>query len=674
MIDKMLGLYNLRTLVEALPLASVDREIKVLEKHQVETAQTKNDIERLLKESKTAVDRLAKDLEDGKVPPDTVSLVSLAQTLVDTDGKITETANLLGLKTKSIESPKTIEEARNIPDLLNKNLTQVENTRTEIYGKLMQDLQAANQFYDGYKSLLDEKEKLNLDPEKIAKEKQETISSLSELKKETEGLQSKYIEIKTEEPIARRIVAEKKQYEDTINEITQKYGTKPELSARIEELGSKVTTFSGLINQQDILSKIVNLGIQYIQMPEVDTCPICESKVAKDQLQASLSQRIKEKKEAKLIEKLTKDIKELNQQKEENQKALNGLDEASLKYERTTKETDERKKKLETLGLAVEGIETPEQLLSYLQAQNKAVEKELQGIKQKNDTLATKKTELEAAERKIEDLTKTEVKIQKLLSVQLKGTDLLNKLGEYASAINSRTQEITKLGDKANALRENINIVKTMVDYLIKKKEAENTEKSILPGVQNKLELLNRKLSEAQELGAALHDIHDAAISAQEEFLQATLGPLQNDINEFYSKLIPHPNFDRLELQPEMQRGKYIYRVKGLSRNGTEWTYVQTSFSLAQMNLTAISIFFAMAVKDPRGFIILDDPSQSLDPQHKKALASLIAEIGTQEQVIVATQDEQFLLDLQRETKKINPAILNFGKWDRNGPVLNQSQ
>jgi DNA repair exonuclease SbcCD ATPase subunit len=334
------------------------------------------------------------------------------------------------------------------------------------------------------------------------------------------------------------------------------------------------------------------------------------------------------------------------------------------------KETEESKKKLTTLGLVMEGIEAPEQLLSYIQIQIKGIEKEQQEIAQKIDAATVRKGELETVERKIEDLTKIEIKIQKLLAIELKGADLLNKLEEHSSTIRSRTQEIAHLGDKAIALRENINVVRTMVEYLFKKKETENIEKSLLPGVQNKLELLSKKLSEIQELGAALHDIHDAAISAQEEFLQATLGPLQDDINEFYSKLIPHPTFERLELQPETLRGKYIYRVKALSRDGKDWTYVQTGFSLAQMNLTAISIFFAMAVKDPRGFIILDDPSQSLDPEHKRALASLIAEMGTREQILVATQDEQFIADLQRETAKIKPAILNLGKWNRNGPSL----
>lgn len=81
-----------------------------------------------------------------------------------------------------------------------------------------------------------------------------------------------------------------------------------------------------------------------------------------------------------------------------------------------------------------------------------------------------------------------------------------------------------------------------------------------------------------------------------------------------------------------------------------------------------------MAVKDPRGFIILDDPSQSLDSEHKKALAALIASVGTREQILVATQDEQFIMDLQRETAAINPATLNLGKWSTNGPSVTRSK
>jgi DNA repair exonuclease SbcCD ATPase subunit len=58
----------------------------------------------------------------------------------------------------------------------------------------------------------------------------------------------------------------------------------------------------------------------------------------------------------------------------------------------------------------------------------------------------------------------------------------------------------------------------------------------------------------------------------------------------------------------------------------------------------ALAIFLGLASAGPGtfGFVMLDDPSQSLGSGHKQRLAELLAELARSRQVIVATMDQEF--------------------------------
>ena len=670
MIDKMLGLYYLRQLVESLPVSTVDREIRNMKKEIKNTEEQKESYEKLLSQSKERLGKLANDLKNANVSPENVNLISFGQTFSEAQDALLELGGLLDVDITEVKPPKSFEETKNIPEMLNKHLSRIEDQRTEIYGKLKEDLANIDRLRDDYKKALDEQQRLDIDPAKIVTEKQKILSQISELNQREQQVKNTNVQLKAEETIANRLVNERSRYQTAMDEIVRKHGVETEIQGKIQGLQEKILTTTNLINQQGILSKLIDLGYQYFQAVSMDICPVCESKIAPDQVRASLSDKMKEQKEAKLIEKLRLDIEALDREKQEYEKALKDFADLVSKVEKNQMETDGRKKMLKTLGFDVKKIETAEQLLSLIQTQIEYTETELQELGEKIQAVERRKLEIENIEEKFQSFEQIEEKIQELVGVQFKGNELLAKLREHRSLIQQRVDGMAKLGEKAIAIRETSSLLRIMVDFLLKKSEVENTEKAMLPGVQAKLETLNGNLSKMEELGAALHDIHEAAISTQEEFLQATLGPLQDNINRFYSKLDCHPYFDNLRLEPETVRGKYLYRLRATSHDGKDSTYVQTGFSLAQMNLTAISLFLGMVIRDPTGFIVLDDPSQSLDPEHKKALASLIGEIGREQQIFVATQDEEFQKELHHVASELNGLILTFGKWTTDGPEV----
>jgi len=66
--------------------------------------------------------------------------------------------------------------------------------------------------------------------------------------------------------------------------------------------------------------------------------------------------------------------------------------------------------------------------------------------------------------------------------------------------------------------------------------------------------------------------------------------------------------------------------------------------------------------------VILDDPTQSLDIPHKKALAKMLAEESKEKQIILATQDQEFQEQL---VKLVQPnRHLKVRSWSTEGPVI----
>jgi DNA repair exonuclease SbcCD ATPase subunit len=61
------------------------------------------------------------------------------------------------------------------------------------------------------------------------------------------------------------------------------------------------------------------------------------------------------------------------------------------------------------------------------------------------------------------------------------------------------------------------------------------------------------------------------------------------------------------------------------------------------MNCVALSVYLALArvLTHKLGFLILDDPSQNLDTEHKVALARILKELQPATQLLIATQDSE---------------------------------
>jgi ABC-type lipoprotein export system ATPase subunit len=70
-------------------------------------------------------------------------------------------------------------------------------------------------------------------------------------------------------------------------------------------------------------------------------------------------------------------------------------------------------------------------------------------------------------------------------------------------------------------------------------------------------------------------------------------------------------------------------------------------------------------------FIILDDPSQSLDTEHKKALVKVLGEVSLGSQLIIATQDAEFEQEIDAGFKPGGGYLsLKYEGWSKEGPTI----
>jgi DNA repair exonuclease SbcCD ATPase subunit len=213
----------------------------------------------------------------------------------------------------------------------------------------------------------------------------------------------------------------------------------------------------------------------------------------------------------------------------------------------------------------------------------------------------------------------------------------------------ARSYEDTKAIDEAEA---KIEAIKELVKYLQSKEDFMKLEKE-LPQVTELMSDLKARIEKLSALEGSLEAMRQITMAHQSELVTTTLGALEDSINHYYSAILGHPFFIKLRLEPEEEQ-PFIYAIKGLSSDLTQSTYIPTRFSNTQMNIVALSLFLSNNTKMAGNLasVFMDDPAQSMDDEHKRALARIIQVLSTNKQIIVATQDLEMKKALDSECKR----------------------
>ncbi len=172
---------------------------------------------------------------------------------------------------------------------------------------------------------------------------------------------------------------------------------------------------------------------------------------------------------------------------------------------------------------------------------------------------------------------------------------------------------------------------------------------------------LNRELENLEALRKAVEEV-------LKEMAGEKLEEAKSAVSDFYRSLVQRPDFEGIVIDP---RDFEVYAVSDGDREK-----VVTFFNQGDMNCAAISIFLALGSRGGGeggvAFLMLDDPSQSLDSRQKERLAELIDRVACDRQVVVSTMDEELFRALKSRVAREKKVYL-FGEWDPvKGPSIGE--
>jgi exonuclease SbcC len=231
---------------------------------------------------------------------------------------------------------------------------------------------------------------------------------------------------------------------------------------------------------------------------------------------------------------------------------------------------------------------------------------------------------------------------------------LVKAVKEKQDRLDQIEQELEKVRIIDNVLR--LEEKREIIDQIEQSAEFEDSEK-----------LLNR----AAELVEDLERIREAISQVTHEEAREKLAAAEAAIDRYFRRLTEHPAVRAIKLTVETdtrtQRNDYAIT----DQEGKDLTPI---LSQGDLNALALAIFLGLAASTKGlgafGFVLMDDPSQSLDSEHKKQLVQVLNEVAKEKQLVISTMDQEFRDCLATELTKAKTEYI-FETWTpEEGPTI----
>jgi DNA repair protein SbcC/Rad50 len=204
---------------------------------------------------------------------------------------------------------------------------------------------------------------------------------------------------------------------------------------------------------------------------------------------------------------------------------------------------------------------------------------------------------------------------------------------------NQREAEIETIQSSMERLKDITRFLKLDADY--------QKASSQLGTSDENSSIANQQIESLSQLETGIKAIADIVNIEASTRARDALEGAREGIAALYKELCNHPYFDDISISVESQlvsgieRNNYFIRTHSSLDN--RQTLASSRLSTAQINCVALSVYLALAsqLEHNLGFVILDDPSQNLDTEHKKALVDILTRLAPQIQVLVGTQDSE---------------------------------
>jgi DNA repair exonuclease SbcCD ATPase subunit len=549
--------------------------------------------------------------------------------------------------------------------------------------------------------------------EHASQEVNEDVAVPSELETRRAQIQAQVDALNQEiVPGLTRQLSKRRATERELAELRRQVQVLPDLCREIEQMQRELENLEAASKQGTLYNQILTTGQEYLEQAQPKHCPLCKQRIL--DLQPLLDTLRKEMPED--VERIRQEHKTLNAslvqkrdqaaQLEQKQRQIQGLETALAKFpedlERQIKDKQEENEvltsELTQVQTEITQIEARVRLAAERRKRLDGVLKEIEealgqppggdvagAIKQAVQAIRERVADIQAIDfqpiadkldqaKQLNQIKKDEAQLRQQLNAVLEevkealgqplGEEVAGSIDQAMKAIRDQVAKIHVLD--LQPIAKKLDRVKQLNEIQKDESRLRELESSYQTAAREKARL-NHQIQRLTDLRNALQDIAETTKRHQQAIVTGVLNAL--DIHRYYQQLDPHPVYCQLQIEPELtKKGTYSYWIKALTDDRSRGTYVQTRFSTAQANCAAISIFLAVNqhLSNKLETVILDDPSQSLDPEHKRRLAQTLAIIPRQ--VIVATEDPQmfeFLVDAFEM-----PAIHQLDSWTVGGASL----
>lgn len=237
---------------------------------------------------------------------------------------------------------------------------------------------------------------------------------------------------------------------------------------------------------------------------------------------------------------------------------------------------------------------------------------------------------------------------------------------QLSSAIEALERELEALVQREDAIREGL------VPVIQKRDEiaAHEVERKNLKARHAKAEAAAERM---QRMASQVTAIRKAILDTKQESATELLAKAGPRASELYKRLVKQPVFNTLNVQTQAKAGKvdYVFSVRTGEKTATARD-ARLVLSDGQLTATALALFFGLAesASHDLDLLFVDDPTQNLDHPSKEAMAKVVSEVAQHRQVIVATQDEDFVAALKSEGFPDEAVIHHLKDWNGNPVVV----
>ncbi len=286
------------------------------------------------------------------------------------------------------------------------------------------------------------------------------------------------------------------------------------------------------------------------------------------------------------------------------------------------------------------------------------VQDELNDFKNRQSEIKIWFREYDAVKRSFEDAYKAVGQVKKeigeALGREITGEDdpdaiLSNALKQVDKKLEELEKAVKSKQENLDEITSSLGKMQLIVDIL-----SLEEKKRIVEQIQQSSEYL--RLEELKDQMAMMVDdiekIKEAISEASREAAEQRVSAAGRVIDNYFHRIANNPSISKIAFTLKVDsRGLNSYVFE--DQNGRDITPI---LSQGDLNALALSIFLGMAhsegTNQPFGFVMLDDPSQSLGAEHKEKLVEVLDEVLDERMVILSSMDKELQdLALSKITK-----------------------